>query len=196
MHLFEFVVRILTATSRGGRDEHQISIDNITPFTRLILSSSFHRNRKMVEPQNQVEHLGVTVWVEKLRMKRYEIATIEKSGNTTRAGLDIFPFLCGSNKAWDLIFFCKGCPGLTSDQEPPRPTLPLLGIHSGMARRARATLGGDLCQTGGQCEGGSDCRKDDLLSCQRRPEGPTIYKPPEVTVSFKGDSSRCFSSKR
>ena len=58
----------------------------------------------MAESQNQVEHMGIIVWVEKSKMKRYEIASIEKTGNTTRAGLDIFPGFCGSSKACTLTF--------------------------------------------------------------------------------------------
>jgi hypothetical protein len=59
----------------------------------------------MAKSQKQVEHMNITVWVEKLKMKRYEITSIEKTGNTTRAGLDIFPGFCGSSKAWTLNFF-------------------------------------------------------------------------------------------
>lgn len=57
----------------------------------------------MAESENQVQYRGVTVWVEKSQKKRYEIASIEKSGDTTRVGLDIFPGLCGSSKAYTCI---------------------------------------------------------------------------------------------
>ena len=74
----------------------------------------------MAESQNQVEHMGVTVWVEKpWKKKRYEIASVAKSGNTTRAGLDIFPGFCGSSKAWTLTFF-RSRSNLTFDQGLPR----------------------------------------------------------------------------
>jgi len=45
----------------------------------------------MAESQNHVQNLGVTAWVEKSKKKRYEMGSVEKSGNETRVFLDIFP---------------------------------------------------------------------------------------------------------
>ena len=100
------------APIRANKKKPRRRYQSIASLAPLCPSSfyffPFHQNRIMAKSQNQLEHMGVTVWVEKSsKKKRYEIASIRKSGNTTRAGFDIFPGFCGSSKAWTLTLFCS-----------------------------------------------------------------------------------------